>query len=289
MRGRALERVLVIGASGMLGAPVTRRLVAEGFQVCVLMRNRGAAPHGTTPVKGDVFDLASLESAMNDVDAVYVNLGTPLTAREKDRLAEREGLANVLSGAKAKGVRRIAMLTAMFKEVQGRQGYDSWVLRMKLEAERAVMESPVPWTVFRASSFYENLEGGMRRGSNISIMGRHYRPQRYLSAEDYARLVAAALSTEESAGKVLVAQGPESMTLEQLARRYVAAHTSERLGVQKAPLAVMKVVGVFSRELGAVTRLMEALDAYEEPFAAESTWARYGKPTLTVEQFAART
>jgi uncharacterized protein YbjT (DUF2867 family) len=289
MRGRALERVLVIGASGMLGAPVTRRLVAEGFQVRVLMHRGGTAPDGTTPVKGDVFDLASLESAMAEVDAVYVNLGTPLTAKEKDQLAEREGLANVLAAAKSRGVRRIAMLTAMFKEYQGTRGYDSWVLRMKLEAERAIMESPVPWTVFRASSFYENLEGGMRRGSNVSIMGKYYRPQRYVSAEDYARLVAAALSTEDSAGKVLVVQGPESMTLEQLARRYVAARTTESLGVQKAPLAVMKMVGLFSRELGAVTSLMEALDAYDEPFVAESTWAQYGKATMTVEQFAART
>jgi hypothetical protein len=87
---------------------------------------------------------------------------------------------------------------------------------------------------------------------------------------------------------VLFAQGPEAMSAETLARRYVAARTDERLAVQKAPLAVMRFVGLFSRELGAIVKLMQALDAHEEPLEAESTWAEFGKPTTTVEAFAAR-
>lgn len=285
----ALPRVLVIGASGMLGAPVTRGLLDGGFSVKALTHGAGRAIEGTTPVPGDVFDRESLVAAMRDVDGVYLNLGTPLSARETDRLTEREGLATVLAAAQGSKVRRVAMLSPLFKSYQGTRGHDSWVLRTKLDAERAVMESGIPWTIFRASSFFENLEGGMRRGDKVSIMGRRWRPQRYLAAKDYAALVAAALASEDSARQILVAQGPEAMSLETLARRYVAARTKEQLTVQKAPLGVMKFVGLFSRELGAVTKMMEALDDYEEPdAAAAATWARYGAPTMTVEQFAAR-
>ncbi|MEI8255656.1 MAG: NAD(P)H-binding protein [Deltaproteobacteria bacterium] len=284
----ALPRILVIGASGMLGAPVTRALVEAGFTVKTLAHGAGKPIAGTTSVQGDVFDRESLVSAMRDTDGVYLNLGIPVSARETDRLTEREGIANALAAAQTAGVRRVAMLSPLFKAYQGTRGHDSWVLRTKLAAERALMESPVPWTVFRASSFYENLEGGMRRGDKVSIMGKHWRPQRYLAAKDYGSLVAAALATEDSARQVLVAQGPEAMNLEALGRRYVAARTREKLEVQKAPLGVMKFVGLFSRELGAVTKMMVALDDYEEPNDAAATWARYGAPTMTVEQFAAR-
>lgn len=288
MGERALQRMLVIGASGMLGAPVTRALVRDGFSVSVLARGAGKPVQGTRSVPGDVLDRASLERAMADVDGVYLNLGTPLTAREDAELTEREGVANVLEVARSKGLRRVAMLSPLFKAYQGTQGYDWWVLRVKIAAERAVMESPVPWTIFRASSFYENLEAGMRRGQKVSIMGRAWRPQRYLAAEDYATLVSKALATGDSERQVLVAQGPEAMNLETLARRYVAARKSEALGVQKAPIGMMKVMGLFSKELRTVTRMMEALDAYEEPFDAQPTWDRYGAPRMTVEQFAGR-
>lgn len=285
---RELERVLVVGASGMLGAPVTETLVRDGFAVSVLSHGGAPAAQGTRAVSGDVFDRASVERAMSGVDCVYVNLGTPLTAKESDRLTEREGIANIVAAATTVGLGRVAMLSPLFKAYQGTRGFDWWVLRVKAEAERAVMGAKVPWTIFRASSFYENLEAGMRRGDKVSIMGRRWRPQRYLAARDYAALVSSALASADSANQVLVAQGPEAMSLEVLARRYVAARTEERLAVQKAPLALMKVVGAFSRELGPLVRMMEALDDYEEPLAAEPTWARYGVPRTTVEQFAAR-
>jgi uncharacterized protein YbjT (DUF2867 family) len=288
MSEKSLQRILVIGASGMLGAPVTRALVRDGFEVHTLAHGAAKPIAGARSVVGDVFDRPSLERAMSGLDAVYLNLGTPLGAREGDRLTEREGIENILAAAHTTGLRRVAMLSPLFKEYQGTRGYDWWVLGVKQAAERAIMAGPTPWTIFRASSFYENLEAGMRRGANVSIMGRSWRPQRYLSADDYASLVSAALSTDDSAKQILVAQGPEAMSLETLARRYVAARTKEKLGVQKAPLAVMRLFGVFSRELGSVVKMMEALDDYEEVLAAQPTWDRYGAPRTTVEQFASR-
>lgn len=108
------------------------------------------------------------------------------------------------------------------------------------------------------------------------------------SGRDYGTLVAKALASPNSRNRVLYAQGTEALSSRALAQRYIAARKSESLSLRAAPLGVMKFVGLFSRPLGTVVKLMEALDAYDEPFAAQETWSEFGTPTDTVEAYAAR-
>ena len=54
-------RVLVIGATGMIGRPAVRQLLADGHQVTGLARDEGraavVAAQGATPVVGDLFEI----------------------------------------------------------------------------------------------------------------------------------------------------------------------------------------------------------------------------------------
>ncbi|RSM63646.1 NAD-dependent dehydratase [Amycolatopsis sp. WAC 01376] len=72
-------RVMVIGATGVLGRPLVRRLLAEGHEVSGLARDvdRVAAVRetGAKPVQGSLFDVDSLAGALNGHDAV-VNVAT---------------------------------------------------------------------------------------------------------------------------------------------------------------------------------------------------------------------
>jgi nucleoside-diphosphate-sugar epimerase len=66
---------LVIGASGFLGSHVTRRLVADGNDVRVMLRRtsstRGIDDLAVERCYGDVFDDEALRSAMAGCDDVY--------------------------------------------------------------------------------------------------------------------------------------------------------------------------------------------------------------------------
>jgi nucleoside-diphosphate-sugar epimerase len=66
---------LVIGASGFLGSHVARRLVAEGQDVRVMLRNTSSTKAiddlDVERCYGDVFDDAALCAAMADCDVVY--------------------------------------------------------------------------------------------------------------------------------------------------------------------------------------------------------------------------
>lgn len=284
-----LRKILVIGGTGMIGLPVTRALATEGFEVTALVHGKGdGLPQGVRAVRGSILDAAEVERAMAGQQAVYLNVSTRPSDREKDRLPEREGVQIALDAAKKAGVRRVLLLTALMKDYQGTAGFDWWVLRVKQEAERAVRESGVPFTIFQASSFFENLETSMRQGSKINVAGTSKHAMWYVAAADYARMVVAALRSPTSNGRTYVVQGPEALRADEVAARYVKAHKKEALSVAKAPLGLLKFLGLFSRDIAFASRIIEALNEYPERFGAESTWAELGKPTTTVETFAQR-
>ena len=277
----------MVGATGMLGLPVTRALAAAGYEVSALARQGGKGlPEGVRIVRGDLFEPARIEAALAGQDAVYLNLAIPPTALETDPSTEREGLHGLLAAARKAGIKRVVALSPLVKDMEGRDGFSWWVFRVKKEAERAIVESGIPYTIFRASSFLENLCGGMRRGKAINLAGKAQHPMWYIGGDDYGRMVARALSLPTSENRIYVAQGPEPLLPEDLARRFIAAYEQEKLQLQSAPLGILKAIGWFSRPMAFTAKLLDALNLYPETFQAQSTWDELGPPTTTVESYA---
>lgn len=90
-------RVLVIGATGQLGRPAVRRLLAAGHDVTGLARNEERAAvvarQGVTPVVGDLFDPESLRKALVGQEAV-LNLATRIPSAGKALTGSRAWAEN---------------------------------------------------------------------------------------------------------------------------------------------------------------------------------------------------
>jgi len=69
-RGERIRRVLVAGASGMLGRELTRQLLEAGYQVRALVHKTPVGVRGVERVRGSVADLACVRRAMKGADAV---------------------------------------------------------------------------------------------------------------------------------------------------------------------------------------------------------------------------
>ena len=283
----SIKKVLVVGGTGMLGTPVTHALVDAGYEVSAIVRGDAKRlPKSVRSIPGNVFDAASVRPALEGQDAVYLNLAIQPTDKETDRLTEREGLRVLLDAARLAGLKRVAALSPLVKDMEGRDGFSWWVFREKQKAEQAIVASGLPYTIFRASTFLENLNGGMRSGSAISVAGKGRHPMWYIAGDDYGRMVARALALPASANKVYVAQGPDPMLADQAARRFIAAYGRESLKLQSAPLGVLKAVGWFSPRMRFIATMLDALNRYPEQFQGQSTWNELGRPTTTVEVYA---
>jgi dihydroflavonol-4-reductase len=110
-----MAEILITGATGTVGWPIARGLVARGDSVRALVRDveraRSLLPEGAEPVRGDVADRDSVRSAVAGAEVVFHAAGLPEQWRRDDADFTRvnvEGTRNVAEEALAAGVRRLA-------------------------------------------------------------------------------------------------------------------------------------------------------------------------------------
>ncbi|BBZ46726.1 NAD-dependent epimerase/dehydratase family protein [Mycobacterium parmense] len=114
------QRALVMGASGNVGAAVTRRLVSGGADVRVLLRKssatRGIDGLDVQRCYGDIFDTSAVAAAMTDRDVVYYCVvDTRAELRDPAPLFETnvKGLRNVLEVAAKADLKRFVFLSTI--------------------------------------------------------------------------------------------------------------------------------------------------------------------------------
>src|SRR5258705_7767599 len=164
-------KIAFIGATGMLGKPVAKQLIAEGHALTLLGRDedklKALFPRATI-VKADVFDKAGLLKAFEGQDAVYMNLSINQSSKEKDPQTEREGIKNIIAVAKQTAVKRLVYLSSLVHFYQGMNGFDWWSFRIKLDAVKKIKDSGIPYTIFYPSTFMETLPYQMMRGKKVA-------------------------------------------------------------------------------------------------------------------------
>lgn len=118
-------RVLLAGASGAVGTPLTRQLIAAGHQVVGITRSRANAERlrdaGAEAVVADVLDRESLLTAVRDVraDAVMHQLTALGTTKVREAMQgtnnlRTTGTAHLLAAARVVGAHRFLTQSIMF-------------------------------------------------------------------------------------------------------------------------------------------------------------------------------
>jgi uncharacterized protein YbjT (DUF2867 family) len=214
--------VLVTGGTGSLGHRVVDGLREADSEVRAL--SRSGRP-GTVP--GDLLSGAGLEQALDGVDAVVHCASSPRKTRQTDV----EGTERLLRAATRMGVSHIVFISIVGVD---RNPYFPYY-RMKLEVEKIVERSEVPWTILRATQFHEFALRMIQFLERLPVvpMPKGFLLQPIDVGEVAGRLVELALSAP--AGRVPDVGGPEVRTFTGLARSYLEM-TGKRRRVVEVPL-----------------------------------------------------
>ncbi len=100
--------IVVFGANGPTGRLLTKQALAEGHTVTAVTRHPDIFPlqDGRLKVmRGDVFDLPSVEQAVAGQDAVLSTLGVPFS--RKPITVYSQGMAHIVQAMNRHGVRRL--------------------------------------------------------------------------------------------------------------------------------------------------------------------------------------
>ena len=215
--------VLVTGGTGRLGRRVVDRLRAEGLEPRIM--SRSGRP-GT--IKGNLLTGEGIEAAVRGADAIIHAAQSPT---RKSRRTAVEGTERLLEIAARAGVSHFVYIS-----VVGIERVPLSYFRNKLDAERLVEGSPVPWTILRSTQFHEfvlPIVEGLDRVPFVTLIPKGWLLQPIDASEVAGRLVELALGLP--AGRVPDIGGPEVRTLANLTQAYLSAKGSKK-GVVELPL-----------------------------------------------------
>jgi len=284
-----MQKILFIGASGMLGKPVALELYRASFPVSLFGRDveklQQLFPNSTV-FKGDVFDVASLEAAMKGHEIVYANLSVAQSSKKNEKQPEREGVENIIAAAKKSGVKRIAYISSLIKNYNGMNNFNWWALELKQAAVNAIKKSGLNYSIFYPSTFMECLDKQMLQGTKLMLAGRSEAPMWFIAGKDYGIQVAWAMKKAGDSNQEYIVQGLEPFTFDEAAKVFCNNYKSP-VKIMKAPLTPIKYLGFLNQRMNYTYHICEALNKYPEKFESENTWNDLGKPSTTLADYAA--
>jgi uncharacterized protein YbjT (DUF2867 family) len=206
-------RIVVIGASGRVGSKVVRRLVAQGQD-----------PVPASPTTGvDTVTREGLADVMPGADVVVDVSDAP--ARDDDAVWEffTTSTRNLLAAERDAGVGHHFALTIVGADRLPDSGY----YRAKVAQEAEIEAGTIPYTILRATQFFEFLpeivETGAE-GDSVRLSTGLIQPV----AVDEVAAAVAELATDTPVGGRVELGGPEALGVDDWARRLFAATGDER-------------------------------------------------------------
>jgi uncharacterized protein YbjT (DUF2867 family) len=211
--------VLVMGATGRLGTRVLDALLRTSHAVCAVVR-RGAPPElaqglnrrGVQVIEADLTEPATLRSACQGVSCVVSTATAMRSPRANDSLrrVDGEGQMALIESAEAAGVERFVYVSfAPFP-------FEFALQRLKRAVEARLQQSRMVISILRPVHFAEvwlsaAFQFDPMRG-RVRIFGDGTRALNWISIDDVARFVVAAVETANFAGAVVPLGGPDAMS-----------------------------------------------------------------------------
>jgi len=197
-----MSHFLVIGANGTVGSELSRRLAAAGHTVRRATSRAASAPG---EVSVDLVARRGIAEAMAGADGAFL-LAPP------GHVNQDELLAPLIDAAKAQGVRKVVLMSAM-----GANADENAPLR---KAERHLEASGLAYNIIRPNWFMQNfntfwLHGIQAQRQVLLPVG----PAKgsFIDARDIAAVAARLLTGNEFANRDFDLTGPEALDHDQVA------------------------------------------------------------------------
>jgi len=269
-------KVLIIGASGMLAKPVIQHLDNAGFQLRLFSRtvNQSMFDKEYEIVQGDVFNTDDLDKAMSGCDAIHISLSM---------LNEALAAKAIVETARQKEIKLISAISGCTVAEENR-----WfsMIDNKYQAEQSIINSGIPYMIFRPTWFFESLNLMIRDGKAM-VLGRQPNPYHWIAAGDYARMVATAYKMPDARNKIFFTFGPEQHLMKDLMEKYCKCCYPEIKKVSTVPLWIIKIVATLTgnAQLKGAASLFAYFEKVKEMGNPDETNTLLGKPETTFEKW----
>jgi uncharacterized protein YbjT (DUF2867 family) len=206
-------KIVVIGGSGLIGSKLVKRL--------------GEAGHDALPASPDSgVDTLSGEGLAEALEGAQVVVDVSNAPAWEDAAVLdffQRSSRNVLAAEAAAGVGHHVAASVVGADRLPDSGY----LRAKVAQEDLIKAGTIPYTILRATQFFEFIGRIADSGADGDAVRLSPALMQPIAADDVAAALADVATNEPVNGTVEVA-GPEAIRLDELARRVLAANNDPR-------------------------------------------------------------
>jgi uncharacterized protein YbjT (DUF2867 family) len=255
-RRSSAMKIVVLGGSGLIGSRLVQRLRARGHDVVAASPKTGV----------NAFTGEGLVKALEKTHIVVDVMNAPSWEDDAVMNFFNTTTRNILAAAKETGIRHYVALSVVGTERLQASGY----FRAKLAQENLIQSSKTPYTIVRATQFFEFLAAVADYSTvdgTVRLSPVHMQP---ISADDVATAIAD-FSLEKPANGIVEIAGPEAMGIDAAVCRVLRANGDQRptvtdsqakyYGLLLSDQALMPGKGV---HIG-TTHLMDWLAVSEQP------------------------
>jgi len=220
-------KIFVTGGTGFVGQEVVKVLHASGHSVRILVRDPESprvselvSKYHVETQTGTVLETDAIETGVRGMNAVIHLVGIISEIGENTfENVHVRGTQNIVAAVQGAGIERLVHMSALGT----RPGSSSRYHQTKWEAEQAVRQSQLDYTIFRPSLIYgprdqfvKVFERIIRFSPVIPILGAqdvHFQP---IAVEEVAAAFARSVMEPKAIGHVYDLCGPEGLTLDEI-------------------------------------------------------------------------
>ena len=206
-------KIVVVGGTGLIGSKLVKQLRERGQEVVAASPNTGV-----NSITGE-----GLADALKGASVVVDVTNSPSWEDEAVLKFFETSTGNLLEYGAAAGVRHHVALSVVGTERLLESGF----FRAKLAQENLIRASPIPYSIIRATQFFEfvkSIADLSTEGNQVRLPPVLFQP---MAADDVAGALVRVV-TSSPVNATLEIGGPEKFRLDELVRRDLAAFHDPR-------------------------------------------------------------
>jgi uncharacterized protein YbjT (DUF2867 family) len=209
--------ILVVGATGYLGGMITRRLLAQGRLVRVLVRRgsdyRPLVEAGAAPALGDLRQRDTLDVACRGVDTVITTAIARMHEEGAAQATNLDGYLDLIDASKAAGVKHFIFTSALGSDPNSPVPF----VAAKGKVEHHLRASGLPYTILAPDAFMDTwvmaLVGGPAlQGAPVWLAGEGSDRHSFVAAADVAAFAVNAVDNPAAVNQHIPIGGPAAFS-----------------------------------------------------------------------------
>jgi len=221
-------KIVAIGGSGLIGSKLVINLRQRGHEAVA------ASPKsGVNSVTGE-----GLAEALSGTQLVVDVTNSPSWEDDAVMKFFETSTRNLLAAEAKAGVRHHVALSVVGTERLQKSGF----FRAKLVQEKLIKSSAIPWTIVRATQFFEFISGIAQANTDGQVVRLPSALMQPISADDVAAALAD-YAVGPPLNRIVEIAGPEALGIDEAVRRFLIATGDARRVItdSQAPYYGIKV------------------------------------------------